>query len=416
MQPELEYLFRHALIQDAAYGSLVKQDRKRLHWAVGETLERVCAERQEELAPVLAWHFAEAGDDERALKYFTLAGEVTARAYANAEAAGHYAQAIAIALRATHSSPRSEAERDVSPRQLRTLYIRRGRALQSSGQYPEAWENYVDMERVARAWGDPSLELASLMEQAQLRAIFSPITDLALARTLLDEALALAGELQDRKAEAQLLWTLMRITVHSGDDPGLAIIYGERSLALARELELSEQLAYTLNDLQYAYASAGQIDRALAVLEEARGLWRARGNLHMLADNLNQAAAHHYYSGRFDQALALADEALAISVPSRNDTQEILSRMILSQVYWERGRADTVIENLELARHTNSPLSSAAPDSVLARVYGSLGAIDRALALAQSAYDLIRSMPLATLLGGFVGGLLVRLLVRKGEL
>ena len=34
-QPELEYLFRHALVQDTAYGSLLKQDRKRLHLAVG---------------------------------------------------------------------------------------------------------------------------------------------------------------------------------------------------------------------------------------------------------------------------------------------------------------------------------------------------------------------------------------------
>ncbi len=415
-QPELEYFFRHALIQDAAYASLVKRDRMELHRSVGETLELMYPERQEELAPRLGEHFAAAGDDERALKYFTLAGEVTARAYANAEAAGHYAQAIAIALRATHDSPRSDAERDASSQQLRTLYLRRGRALQSSGQYLEAWENYVDMARVARARGDRSLELASLMEQAQLRAIASPISDPALARTLLDQALALTGELHDRKAEARILWTLMRITVNAGDDPQLAIIYGERSLALAREFSLPEQLAYTLNDLQYAYASAGQIDRALAVLEEARGLWRAQGNLHMLADNLNQAAAQHHYSGRFDQALALADEALAISVPSRNDTQEILGRLIRSQVYWEWGRADTAIENLELARHTYVPLISAAPDSVLARVYGSLGAIDRALALAQSAYELIRSTPLAALWGGFVGAALSRLLARKGEL
>jgi len=424
-QPDLEYLFRHALVQDAAYGSLVKRDRERLHRAVGETLERLYPDRFEELAPLLGQHFAEAGDDERALKYFTLAGDAAARVYANAEAAGHYAQAVAIAVRATQYNSRSEAERDASSQQLRTLYLRRGRALQSSMQYPEAWQNYADMERVARARGDRSLELASLMEQAQLRAIFSPIFDPALARTLLDQALGLAGELHDREAEARILWTLMRITVNAGDDPGLAIIYGERSLALARELNLPEQVAYTLNDLQYAYANAGQVDRALAVLEEARGLWRAQGNLHMLADNLTQTAAHHLYSGRFDLALALADEALAISVPSRNDTQEILSRLILSQVCWERGRSDTAIENLELARHMYNPLSSAAPESVLARVsgspilarvYGSLGAIDRALALAQSAYELIRSTPLAAVLGGFVGGGLVRLLVRKGEL
>ncbi|MGH2522606.1 MAG: hypothetical protein ACRDH2_08895 [Anaerolineales bacterium] len=44
-QPELEYLFRHALIQEAAYGSLVKADRRNLHRAVGEALERLYPDR-----------------------------------------------------------------------------------------------------------------------------------------------------------------------------------------------------------------------------------------------------------------------------------------------------------------------------------------------------------------------------------
>ena len=40
-QPELEYLFRHALLQDAAYGSLVRSDRRALHLAVAEAMERL---------------------------------------------------------------------------------------------------------------------------------------------------------------------------------------------------------------------------------------------------------------------------------------------------------------------------------------------------------------------------------------
>jgi len=52
-QPELEYLFRHALVQDAAYASLVKADRKQLHLAVGEALESLYPEQvaSRELAP-----------------------------------------------------------------------------------------------------------------------------------------------------------------------------------------------------------------------------------------------------------------------------------------------------------------------------------------------------------------------------
>ena len=96
-QPDLEYAFRHSLVQEAAYRSLVKPDRRQLHQAVAEALERIYADRAQELAPLLAHHFVESGEDERALKYYALAGDAAARAYANVEAAAHYTRAIEIA-------------------------------------------------------------------------------------------------------------------------------------------------------------------------------------------------------------------------------------------------------------------------------------------------------------------------------
>ena len=61
-QPELEYLFRHALIQDAAYRSLLREDRKKLHLKIGETIEQTYPDQvaSSEIAPVLAHHFAKA--------------------------------------------------------------------------------------------------------------------------------------------------------------------------------------------------------------------------------------------------------------------------------------------------------------------------------------------------------------------
>ena len=55
VQPEIEYLFRHSLVQDAAYASLLKADRKRLHEAVGITLEQTYPDRLEELAQAQGW-------------------------------------------------------------------------------------------------------------------------------------------------------------------------------------------------------------------------------------------------------------------------------------------------------------------------------------------------------------------------
>jgi tetratricopeptide (TPR) repeat protein len=69
IQPELEYLFRHALVQDAAYESLLKQERRSLHRLVGDALEQLYPERHGELAAVLARHFEQAGEPDKAIEY-----------------------------------------------------------------------------------------------------------------------------------------------------------------------------------------------------------------------------------------------------------------------------------------------------------------------------------------------------------
>jgi predicted ATPase len=94
IQPELEYLFRHALVQDAAYGSLLKKDRKRLHLAVGEALEQLYPNQRDELAGTLAHHFEKAEVREKAIRYFTRAGDQARLSYANQEAIDFYRAAL----------------------------------------------------------------------------------------------------------------------------------------------------------------------------------------------------------------------------------------------------------------------------------------------------------------------------------
>ena len=93
-QPELEYLFRHALIQDAAYASLVKPDRKLLHRIVGEALERMYPDRREELSGLLAHHFIAAGELDKAIAYSRQAARRAEAAYAFEEAVRHLRAAL----------------------------------------------------------------------------------------------------------------------------------------------------------------------------------------------------------------------------------------------------------------------------------------------------------------------------------
>src|SRR5215218_7804637 len=95
-RPELEYLFRHALVQDAAYGSLLKQERRELHGRVGEALEQLYPDRVGELAPVLAMHFEQAGETEKAIDYFAAGAQHALEQNALQEAFGAFDRAATL--------------------------------------------------------------------------------------------------------------------------------------------------------------------------------------------------------------------------------------------------------------------------------------------------------------------------------
>src|SRR6266571_267269 len=96
VQPELEYLFRHALVQDAAYSSLLKQDRRALHQLAAESLLTVYPERQRELAAVIAMHFDQAGDLVHAAEQYAIAGEHALERFAQREAVNFFKRAIEL--------------------------------------------------------------------------------------------------------------------------------------------------------------------------------------------------------------------------------------------------------------------------------------------------------------------------------
>jgi class 3 adenylate cyclase/tetratricopeptide (TPR) repeat protein len=95
--PEPTYRFRHALIQEATYSGMLRPERRRLHGRAAWTLEAMSAGRLEQVASVLGRHFAAAGEAERAVHYFEMAGEHAARAFANEEAISSFRSALEIA-------------------------------------------------------------------------------------------------------------------------------------------------------------------------------------------------------------------------------------------------------------------------------------------------------------------------------
>jgi ABC-type oligopeptide transport system substrate-binding subunit len=92
--PELEYIFKHALTQEAAYSSLLVERRRLFHLRVGEAIESLFPDRQDEFLGLLAHHFERADQPEKAAQYLIRAGDQARMEDALSEAEGFYKRAI----------------------------------------------------------------------------------------------------------------------------------------------------------------------------------------------------------------------------------------------------------------------------------------------------------------------------------
>jgi tetratricopeptide (TPR) repeat protein len=233
------------------------------------------------------------------------------------------------------------------------------------------------------------MELAALMARATIYSIPSKQSDRTLAQTLCDQALELARAIGDQPAEAKILWNLLLLNTRLRTNYRHAIGYGEQGLAIARKLNLREQTAYLLNDLSLPCAYAGDPERGEALNLQARQMWREMNILPMVADNLSYAAMIYIALARYDDAIAVAEEAHAISVSIGNVWGQAFSQSWVGEAYRAIGHVTQAIAAMEDAIRTavsgfQAPLSFTRAD--LGALYGDLGLIARGIELAELAY------------------------------
>jgi len=120
--PEALYIFKHALVQDAAYDSLLKSKRAQLHTQIAQLLERSSPERVASEPELLAQHFTQAGLTERAVPYWIQAGQHALQRVALAEAVGHLTTALSVNERTPASTERERRELDIRL-QLATAHV-----------------------------------------------------------------------------------------------------------------------------------------------------------------------------------------------------------------------------------------------------------------------------------------------------
>src|SRR5215813_10581202 len=108
--PHATYLFKHALVQDAAYGTLLRSSRRQLHGRIASILQEQFPEMAEVQPELLAKHCTQAGLDEQAIEYWRTAGERAVHRASNHEAIRHFGQALALNEKQVPESERSRTE------------------------------------------------------------------------------------------------------------------------------------------------------------------------------------------------------------------------------------------------------------------------------------------------------------------
>jgi tetratricopeptide (TPR) repeat protein len=134
--PEIEYMFKHALVQEAAYDSMLAERRRAIHGSVAQAIERLFPERSgDEFASLLAYHYACAQDWPKAQTFLLAAGDQAGRMAADVEALEHYRQAEATFMKV--------AARELTPLQRATMDRKLGQAFYGVGSYDEAFVHFT---------------------------------------------------------------------------------------------------------------------------------------------------------------------------------------------------------------------------------------------------------------------------------
>jgi predicted ATPase/class 3 adenylate cyclase len=342
-----EYQFRHALVSDAIYSTMLRRDRSELHGYVGAAIEQVYAGQLEPHTEVLARHFAWSPRLDRALHYSILAGQKAARGYAIEQARAHFEQALGLLSQVEHSLAETLAantglgdvlfflgdyeaarasyqtavaalpaepppgERAALAREASALLRKQSRTFERQGQHDDALESLAAAQR---ALDVPDLsapvEMASLIQD--IGWIHFRRGNFGQAQALLQEALALVDGTDAYDVIASIYNRLGGLAYSQGDWAQCAM-FVRRSIAIRESIGDIVSLADSFNNLGVLEIEMGLFDSALENLTRCHALKRRQGQADGMAIALNNLGLLHIRRGEVDEARAALNEALEIA-------------------------------------------------------------------------------------------------------
>jgi class 3 adenylate cyclase/tetratricopeptide (TPR) repeat protein len=372
---EPAYIFKHAVIQDVAYNSLLMQRRKALHRAVGEAIEDLYQDRLEEHYAELAHHFTQGEVWEKACNYCRQAGQKALERSAYREAVGSFEQA----LRALHHLPETRDTRE----QAIDLRLALRTALRPLGDFRRILALLHEAETLASALDDPR-RLGQVSYFLSNHFYVMGMYDQALAAT--QRALVLAATSGDVVLHALANFHLGHTCYAQGDywrgidcfgqtvaslagaqslerfgEPYLPAVFSRAFLALCHAelgtfaegsalgeegLQLATVVAHPGSLMWASWGSGGlflckgDLHRALPLLEHAVSLCYQE-DLQSYFPRLAAALGAAYILGeRVTDAVPLLTQALAQSIATERTHFEMLCSLPLSEAHMLTGRLE----------------------------------------------------------------------------
>ncbi|MBS0151553.1 MAG: AAA family ATPase [Nitrospira sp.] len=305
--PAAKYLFKHALVQDAAYSTLPKKSRRVLHARIAKALESRFTERVTTEPELLAYHYEQAGLPSQAIEYWRRAAQRDVVRSANVEAISHFDRA----LRLLEELPKDPVYDELEL----ALLIARGAPLVILKGYAsdEIEHNYLSAKRLSEANPGSEDYFLSLWGLWVFRLVRGPLAEAcALSEDLLSLAISqrnpalmirshesvgstytFLGRFEEAKTHLREAKSLTDLQRHRSNglpytqDPGVTarimlaqatLISGEvdevegvveEAITLARELEHPFTLAFTLAATAWVYSTLRDSNRTFDVTEEA---------------------------------------------------------------------------------------------------------------------------------------------------
>jgi len=309
--PQVTYVFKHALIQETAYQSLLKSKRQQYHQQTVHVLEQHFPEIAETRPELLAYHCTEAGLPAQALPYWQRAGQLAVEGSANVEAINHFTKGLELLKAFPETPERVQQELTMQLAIGAPLLLIKGSAA------PEVAHAYARAQELCQEVGNSPQRFSALI--GLWRFYFSHAR-LLTARDLAEQCFALAQHLQDPVSLQEAHIALGSTLIHLGEwlsarvhlEQGIALYDPNlcRSRAFSRGTDPGvvclSRGAWTLWMLGYA-------DQALTMSQKALSLAQELSHASSLAFALFFAAVLRQCRREARQVQEQAEAMLALS-------------------------------------------------------------------------------------------------------